>query len=102
MSRPSPLVILALLGGLAACTDRAGPGPTAPPDGPAVKAGAPKGPSGSRSHAAARAAREHLARRVALALSNPGFRAYVKDAFDHSPVAEHKLQFQRWLQASDR
>jgi len=102
MSRPSPLVILALLGGLAACTDRAGPGPTAPPDGPAVKASAPKDPSGSRSDAAARAAREHLARRVALALSDPGFRAYVKDAFDHSPVAEHKLQFQRWLQAVDR
>ena len=79
-----------------------GPGPTAPPDGPAVKASAPNGPSGSRSDAAARAAREHLARRVALALADPGFRAYVKDALDRSPVAEHKLQFQRWLKALDR
>ena len=102
MSRLSPLVILALLGVLAACTDRAGPGPTAPPDSPAVNASAPKGPSGSQRDAATRAARQHLARRVALALADPGFRGYVKDALDHSPVAEHKLQFQRWLQALDR
>ncbi|HTY06922.1 MAG TPA: hypothetical protein VMC86_10415 [Gemmatimonadales bacterium] len=40
---------------------------------------------------------EWLARRVALALANPGFRAYVWAELQHSPIREHKLQFQRFL-----
>jgi hypothetical protein len=40
---------------------------------------------------------EWLARRVALALGNPGFRAYVWAQLAHSPIREHKLQFQRFL-----
>ena len=44
-----------------------------------------------------RARNEWLARRVALALGNPGFRAYVWAELQHSPIREHKLQFQRFL-----
>ena len=34
---------------------------------------------------------------MALALADPGFRAYVKGELDRSPVREHKLHFQRLL-----
>ena len=44
---------------------------------------------------------EWLARRVALALDNPGFRAYVWAQIEHSPIREHKLQFQRFLAAQN-
>ncbi|HEY2824026.1 MAG TPA: hypothetical protein VGI83_00620, partial [Gemmatimonadales bacterium] len=40
---------------------------------------------------------EWLAQRVAIALANPGFRAYVWAQIQHSPIREHKLQFQRFL-----
>ena len=52
--------------------------------------------------AAARADEVHLealARRVALALGDSAFRAYVKTELDQSPFAEHKVQFQRFLRA---
>ena len=39
---------------------------------------------------------------MALALADPAFRAYVKDALDRSPVPEHKLQLQQFLRAPDR
>jgi hypothetical protein len=100
MSRASQLATLALLVGAAACADRGGTAPTAPPDEQVVAVGA--GPAGTPAGAAARAAQEHLARRVALALANPAFRAAVKSEFDRSPVIEHKLHFQRWLQSSER
>ncbi|HEX4634352.1 MAG TPA: hypothetical protein VH163_10980 [Gemmatimonadales bacterium] len=52
----------------------------------------------SQSHPGATPARnEWLAQRVALALGNPGFRAYVWAQIQHSPIREHKLQFQRFL-----
>src|SRR5258705_7051988 len=99
MSRRLHLTTLALLAaGAAGCGDRADPGPTEPgatgkapePPAPLEAAGGPAGP-------ASRAAQERLARRLALALAESGFRAYVKDALDRSPVREHKLHLQRFL-----
>ena len=103
MSRASHFAILALLAGAGACSDRDLPAPTAPPDARVIGvAGASASHSaGPWNQAASRAAQEHLARRVALALADPAFRAAVKAEFDRSPVIEHKLQFQRWLQSSE-
>ena len=96
MPRRSHLAILALLAGLAGCGDRADSEPTAPTDSPGLITGAaPAGP-------AQRVAQERLARRMALALADPAFRVYVKDALDRSPVREHKLQLQRFLRLPDR
>ncbi|HEX4560392.1 MAG TPA: hypothetical protein VH113_01055 [Gemmatimonadales bacterium] len=65
------------------------------PTGPTI-AGAK--PDSSQSHPGATPARnEWLAQRVAMALGNPGFRAYVWAQIQHSPIREHKLQFQRFL-----
>jgi hypothetical protein len=104
MSRASHLAMLALLLGAGACSERGGPVPTAPPDEQvtAIGAGPATNAAGTPTRAAARAAQEHLARRVALALADPAFRAAIKSEFDRSPVIEHKLHFQRWLQSSDR
>jgi hypothetical protein len=102
MSRRLHLTTLVLLAaGAAGCGDRANPGPTEAgatgpsPELPAVgaAAGAAHGPAGPAS----RAAQERLARRLALALAEPGFRAYVKSALDRSPVREHKLHLQHFL-----
>jgi hypothetical protein len=102
MSRRLRLTTLALLAaGAAGCGDRADPGPTEP--GAATQPpGLPTAPSpaeavGGSAGPASRAAQERLARRRALALAEPGFRAYVKDALDRSPVREHKLHFQYFL-----
>jgi hypothetical protein len=43
---------------------------------------------------------ERLARAFAQALRSPVFRAYLKAQLDASPFAEHKLQFQRFLDAN--
>jgi hypothetical protein len=96
--------MLALLLGAGACSERGAPAPTAPPDDRVMAPGAGPGPNAARTRnaAAARAAQEHLARRMALALADPAFRAAIKAEFDRSPVVEHKLHFQRWLQASER
>jgi len=89
------IALLALALAVAGCTDRTGPepptrAPSSPP--PAVRQdGSP----------AARDARERLARRLAHALANAEFRRQVKDALDRSPIREHKLHFQRWLDAGD-
>jgi len=79
---------LALLGALTACGDR--DVPTAPVAGSTPVVVTP--PS-----AGERASRERLARSLALALSDPGFRASVKSQLDHSPLREHKVHFQRFL-----
>jgi hypothetical protein len=50
-------------------------------------------------HADRRAAQERLARRVALALRDPDFRAWVKGSLDGSRFREHKLPFARTLGA---
>jgi hypothetical protein len=104
MSRLSHLAPLVLLASAAACSDRGGAAPTAPSAEPAtaVSGGTPLRSASPRNEAAARAAQEHLARRVALALADPAFRAAMKAEFDRSPVIEHKLHFQRWLEGSKR
>jgi hypothetical protein len=43
---------------------------------------------------------DRLARRLARALADPAFRRQLKRQLDGSPFAEHKLHFQRLLQAS--
>ena len=48
---------------------------------------------------ARRAPRERIARRVALALVDPEFRAYVRRSLDASPFVERKLPFSRFLSA---
>jgi hypothetical protein len=80
-----PLVLAAVLAA-AACTDRTSP------EAPAEVLQA------SRDTPAA--ARERLARRIALALRDPEFRARLKADLDQSPVREGKLHFQRYLSAS--
>ncbi|HEU5262325.1 MAG TPA: hypothetical protein VFU41_12980 [Gemmatimonadales bacterium] len=80
------LVALASLAGTAACTDR-----------PATTA-----PERAETGAAAVTRSEALARRLALALSNPIFRTYLKTQLDASPIRERKLHFQRFLAADGR
>jgi hypothetical protein len=98
MSPVSRLSVLALLAGAAGCSDPSATSPTSADQSAVALApsGAPGGPS------AQRAAQERLARRMALALANPAFRAYVRSALDQSTAVEHKLQLQRWLRAADR
>jgi hypothetical protein len=43
---------------------------------------------------------DRIARRLARALADPGFRAYLKGELDRSPFVEHKLQLQSFLHAS--
>jgi hypothetical protein len=63
------------------------------PTGPTIA-----GAANDTAHPGATPARnEWLAHRVALALGNPGFRAYVWAQLQHSPIREHKVQFQRFL-----
>lgn len=49
-----------------------------------------------------RAVMDRLARRIARAMTDPAFRAYLKRELDQSPFVEHKLQFQSFLRANDR
>jgi hypothetical protein len=97
MSRQSRLAILALLAGAAGCGDRVDSVPVAPADTPGPSAGAV-----SLAAAARRAAQDRLARRLALALAEPDFRLYVRDALDRSPVREHKLHLQKFLVRPDQ
>ena len=99
MSRPITLAALALLAAAAGCADRADSGPTAPPEAPAPIAAADLK---ARSERAGRAAEERLARRMAMALADPGFRTALKLSLDGSRVREHKLHFQRLLRAPGR
>lgn len=100
MSRRSYLAVLALAAVAAGCADRSPAGPSGPADSPAPT-GSAATPAGGGERAG-RAAEERLARRMARALADPAFRAYVKDALDRSPVREHKLHFQRFLRGPDR
>lgn len=83
---------LALFVAVAACGDRdalTSPNtPSAPTAGPAAL---------SPFDAGERQSRERLARRLALALADPDFRASVKSQLDASPVHEHKIHVQRFL-----
>jgi len=96
MTRRSKLIFFLLLAGAAGCSDRRDAGPTAPLEGTAPIANAAT-PAGAAAHAA----RERLARRMALALADGGFRAYVKTELDASPIREHKLQLQRFVGRAD-
>ena len=101
MSRLIFLAALAAVAATAACGERADPGPTAPPDAASPDAASRGGVAEvhvTDIQRAGRAAEERLARRMAMALADPGFRAYVKGALDHSTVREHKLHFRRLLE----
>jgi hypothetical protein len=78
---------------IAGCTDRTGPEPPLR---------APAGPGPGVRVQPAPPARERLARHLARALARAEIRREVKAALDGSPVREHKLHFQRWLDANDR
>ncbi len=94
MSNRISLTAIALAAAVAAC-DR--PAPTATSDEPPQAS-----PSAAAAQRAAeRSAMDRLARRVARALADPEFRAYVKDELDRSPFVEHKLQVQRFLARAD-
>ena len=86
MSRTIRFMALAAVLTLTSCTDRTSP------DIPAESALV------SRDLPAA--AREQLARRMALALADDRFRAQLKQDLDRSPVREGKLHFQRYLSSS--
>jgi len=84
MSRTLRRLMLAVVAAITACSDRTGPEPA--------------GFEVRRNFASA--ARERLARRLAIALRDERFRAQLKQDLDHSPVREKKLHFQRYLFAS--
>lgn len=86
MSRTSVPLVLAVALAAGACTDRTSPEPAA--DQAQAIAETPS------------AARERLARRVALALRDDAFRAQLKQDLDRSPFREGKLHFQRYLASS--
>jgi hypothetical protein len=88
--------MLALVAIVAACER---PTPTASTE-EAVPSPAPESPASI--HSAERAAMDRLARRLARALADPDFRAYLKRELDQSPFVEHKLQLQNFLRGNDR
>ncbi|MBA3346557.1 MAG: hypothetical protein H0T44_14875 [Gemmatimonadales bacterium] len=92
MSRSTRIIALAAVAALAACSDRTSPDPLADDPLAARAATSERG----------EVARERLARRLARALADPGFRAELKRELDRSPVAERKLHLQRFLSAADR
>jgi hypothetical protein len=77
---------------LAGCSER--PSTPLAPEEPAATSD-PANAAGRPSQARL----ERLARRTARALRDPGFRADVKAALDHSTYREGKVQFQRYLKA---
>ena len=96
MPRSIRLIALGVASVLAACTERTGPSPDPeslqPAESRIVGAGAPALQNG---------ARERLARRLALALADPAFRAQVRRELDRSPIREHKLHLQRFLTGAE-
>lgn len=89
------LTAIALAAAVTAC-DR--PAPTA-----VNEESAPASVSAAATQRTAeRTAMDRLARRVARAMVDPDFRAYIKGELDRSPFVEHKLQFQSFLTRSDR
>lgn len=95
MSRVFRLTALALTGVLAGCGDRTSPDPL--PDSPPAPESALH-----LGSATSDAARERLARRLAIALAEPEFRARVKADLDRSPVRERKVHFQRYLASAGK
>lgn len=96
LGRTLPPALLLVL--LAACTDRTPPtGESEPLAAAPAARSAPSLSAGERSD---EVRLEALARRVARALAEPEFRAYVKAELDRSPFTEHKVSFQRFLRAN--
>lgn len=93
MSRSTWLATTSLLAALVGCADQ--PTPTAPPQGNTdiSRSGAPAGQQERM---------ERLARRFALALSDPSFRSRVRAGMAQSRFPEHKLYFQGYLVESNR
>lgn len=91
------LAALALLAAVAACSDHDPSSPTAPSEVTGTAAAPPAAPDGPE---AVRLQRQ--ARRLARALARPEFRDYVRGQLVASPVAEHKLYFQRFLDRDGR
>lgn len=89
------LTAIALAAALAAC-DR--PAPTEIVDDTAPGQAA----TVAAQRASDRAVMNRLARRMARALADPEFRAYIRSELERSPFVEHKLQFQSFLSRSDR
>jgi hypothetical protein len=95
MSTRLRLCLLALIAAVAGCQRDA---PTAP-----ISEESNRGPAAASPQAAGeRASRERLARRLALALADPAFRATIKSRLDASPFREHKIHFQRFLRGANR
>ncbi|HEX3274274.1 MAG TPA: hypothetical protein VHR43_05410 [Gemmatimonadales bacterium] len=97
MSPASRLAVLALLAGAGGCSD---PSPTSPASADHSAVSLP--PGGATGGPTQRAVQERLARRLALALADPAFRASIRSALDQSTVVEHKLHLQRWLELPGR
>ena len=97
MSYRIKLSALALLAGIAGCSDSNTP--TSSSDVPANAAGPG---AGSPAPTDERISRERLARRFAIALADADFRARVKAQLDRSPIREQKIHFQRFLRAEGR
>ena len=89
------LTAIALAAAVSAC-DRPAPTAVTEETAPAPLSAA------ATQRATERTAMDRLARRVARALADPDFRAYIKGELDRSPFVEHKLQFQSFLTRSDR
>jgi hypothetical protein len=89
------LIALAVAAALAGCADRTSSDPLTE---------APTGlePVARAEPATPDAARERLARRLAVALAEPKFRARLKQDLERSPFREQKLHFQRYLASADR
>ncbi len=96
LGRTLPPALLLVL--LAACTDRTPP--TAESEPLAAAPAAHSAPSLSAGERSDEVRFEALARRVARALAEPEFRAYVKAELDRSQFTEHKVSFQRFLRAN--
>ncbi len=94
MFSPIRAAALVLLAATIGCADRTPP--TAPAEG-APNLSAP----GLAADQDEQARLEDQARRLARALKDPSFRAYVKAQLDRSPYQEHKVHFQRFLDGSD-
>ena len=94
MVRKISVATLALAAGLTAC-DR--PAPTAGTEDPS----GPTSEEPASQYAAERGAMDRLALRLALAMADPAFRAYLKAELDRSTFAEHKVHLQRLLQGGD-
>ena len=90
MSPRNILAAMALLAGIAACADRT------PPTAPLSAALAP-GPA-----AAEQERMQRLARYLARALDDPGFRVSLRAALEQSSFAEHKVYFQGLLTENNR